>query len=173
VFSLKRKRTTAGQKTRHLLVSAPRVDNTPTSPCWCSQYPPAIVGRAARPRAPTPPAMLTLKRLALPKLGGAGGSPLAAAEAAALSPGPSLFCRLVAPGRRAGRTGSAGKPGDRAPCWGRVPSPPGGGLGARSPTIAGGVNTKYSQLLTRECSKAATRYPHQEQGSSPYTERTG
>jgi len=36
---------------------------------------PAVVGLAARLRAPTPPAMLTLGRLALPKLGGAGGAP--------------------------------------------------------------------------------------------------
>src|SRR6266481_3079612 len=45
------------------------------NPYGCSQFPPAFVGLAARPRAPTSPAMLTLERLALPKLGEAGGAP--------------------------------------------------------------------------------------------------
>jgi hypothetical protein len=52
----------------------------PASPCRFSQFPPAFVGLAARPRAPTSPAMLTLERRALPKLGEAGALLLAVAQ---------------------------------------------------------------------------------------------
>ena len=41
--------------------------SAPAIPCVCSIFPPAFVGRAARPRAPTSPAMLTLKASSIAK----------------------------------------------------------------------------------------------------------
>lgn len=41
--------------------------SAPASSCRCSHFPPAFVGRAARPRAPTPPANAMLKASAFAK----------------------------------------------------------------------------------------------------------
>ena len=88
--------------------------SAPTNPCRCSQFPPAFVGLAARPRAPTSPAMLTPERRALPKLGEAGGSPRSFAPRGKTAGRPRRRRVRCAPRPKvlrcsAGGTGSAGR----------------------------------------------------------------
>ena len=96
--------------------------NAPANSCRCSQFPPAFVGRAARPRAPTSPAMLTLERRALPKLGEAGGSPRSFAASGKTAGRPRQWRVRCAPrpSVSGARPGARGWPAEPTPSHSRA-----------------------------------------------------
>ena len=108
--------------------------SAPTNPCRCSLFPPAFVGLAARPRAPTSPAMLDAGASSIAKTRRSRGPPYSR------RPRATALWRLGARGRAAEPTPSHSRALGRAPCFG-LPTNAGGGrlpiqIGPRTKVLA-------------------------------------
>ena len=127
-------------------------NSAPANSCRCSQFPPAFVGRAARPRAPTPPANATPMaciRQSRAELGALREVLPAAGQNRVRLPRCGASAALLALWSTVLGLGARGRPATppTAHPLGRVPSGAGAPFGVRSADKCGGYSRQKSETV--------------------------